>query len=198
MIQIRMRIHWDWRARLLTAGVLLAALLLLNPHFASQPAQTAEAIGASAFVPSGDGRHFYLTATNYHTNQPLTACAAGYHMASLWEILDVSDLTYDYQHPAAYGRADSGFGPPSNWYGWIRTGYDSSASIATGMGNCKNWTSTLATDYGVGVKLSAAWTTAPGSISSWIGTSFTCDFTAPVWCVGDIHTIFLPVVSRGL
>ena len=35
---------------------------------------------------------FYLTRTTHVGNQVLTACAAGYHMASLWEILDPSNL----------------------------------------------------------------------------------------------------------
>ena len=39
---------------------------------------------ASKFKP----RSFYLTMTGHDGNDVLTACAAGYHMASMWEIVD--------------------------------------------------------------------------------------------------------------
>jgi len=140
----------------------------------------------SSLTATGAGsKHFYVTSTAYYPDQALTACSAGYHMASLWEILDVSNLTYDYNHPAARIKSDSGFGPPSFWNGWVRTGYDSSGSSTTGTGNCKNWSSKLITDYGVAVKLSSSWEVAPGDISTWDATSFTCNFMGPVWCVGD-------------
>jgi hypothetical protein len=137
-------------------------------------------------LSSGGGeRHAYLTKTNYATNQALAACASGYHMASLWELYDVSNLIYDYGHPAAYTKADSGHGPPSYWYGWARTGYDSSSSSTAGTGNCNNWSSISSTVYGVSVRLSRMWETAPGDIGPWDATSFTCNFTGPVWCVKD-------------
>jgi hypothetical protein len=130
-------------------------------------------------------KHFYVTKVNYYPDQAPTACSTGYHMASLWEILDVSNLTYDYDNPAAHIRDDSGFGPPSYWYGWVRTGYAISSSSTTGTGNCNNWSSRLNTASGVSVRLSNAWETAPGDISTWDATSFTCNFTGPVWCIGD-------------
>jgi hypothetical protein len=143
-------------------------------------------LGTSSITYVGAGsKHFYLTDLSYYADQALTACSAGYHMASLWEILDVSNLTYDYDHPAAHIKADSGFGPPSNWYGWVRTGYSSSSSGTTGTGNCNNWTSRLNTVYGVAVRLSNAWEAAPGDISTWDATPFSCVVTSPVWCVGD-------------
>jgi hypothetical protein len=141
-------------------------------------------ISSLSAIGAGNNQ-YYLTSAVYYPDQALTACSAGYHMASLWEILDVSNLTYDYDHPAAVSKADSGFGPPSNWYGWVRTGYDSSPSSVTGTGNCNNWTSRLITDYGVSVKLSFSWEIAPGDISTWDATSFTCNYVGPVWCIGD-------------
>jgi len=137
-------------------------------------------------LSSGGGeRHVYLTKTNYPTNQVRTACASGYHTASFWELYDVSNLVYDYSHSAAYTKTDSGYGPPSYWYGWVRTGYDSSSSSTTGTGNCSNWSSVSNSVYGVSVRLSRTWETAPGDIGPWDATSFTCNYTGPVWCVKD-------------
>jgi hypothetical protein len=149
----------------------------------SEPAAAPEA--PAAVAASGAGRHFYLTDVSYRTDQLLTACAAGYHMASLWEILDVSNLVYDYNHPAAHRKADSGYGPPSYWHGWVRTGWASSGSATTGEGNCSNWSSTSSTLHGVSVRLSRAWETAPGDISTWDANTFTCSIAGPVWCVKD-------------
>jgi hypothetical protein len=133
----------------------------------------------------GDKPHFYVTNTSYATNQVKTACATGYHMASLWEILDVSNLIYDYDHPAAHVKDDSGKGPPSFWNGWIRTGQDSSSSSTTGTGNCLNWTSTDSGVYGVAVRLPGTWETDPGDIFTWDATAFNCGYIGPVWCVKD-------------
>jgi hypothetical protein len=147
---------------------------------------SSSAAGAGAITAAGGGKpHFYLTDATYETNQVKTACATGYHMASLWEILDVSNLIYDYDHPAAHVKDDSGQGPPSYWYGWIRTGQDSSGSGTTGSGNCLNWTTTGSSEYGVAVRLSRTWETAPGDIFTWDATSFSCGFLGEVWCVKD-------------
>lgn len=161
-------------------------------------AQSSSPTDVEALSSGGGGRHVYLTKANYATNQVRTACASGYHMASLWEILDVSNLIYDYSHSAAYTKADSGYGPPSYWYGWVRTGYDSSSSSTTGTGNCNNWSSTSSSVYGVSVRLSRTWETAPGDIGTWDTTSFTCNYTGPVWCVGDFYAVYLPAVFKNL
>jgi hypothetical protein len=143
-------------------------------------------VGASDIsAQSGSGSSFYLTDANFTTDNALTACASGYHMSSLWEILDVSNLVYAYNHPDAHVKADSGQGPPSGWYGWVRTGWNASTSATAGQGNCNNWTSTSSDDSKVAVRLTTAWETAPGDISTWDATSFTCNFTGPVWCIED-------------
>jgi hypothetical protein len=136
------------------------------------------------WAQSGSGSRFYLTGTEYPANEALTACASGYHMASLWEILDVSNLVYG--HPAAHVRADSGQGPPSDAYGWVRTGYIASTSDTAGTGNCSNWTSTSNADRGTSIGLSRYWVTAPGDIGPWDATFAACDSVEQrVWCVGD-------------
>jgi hypothetical protein len=143
-------------------------------------------VGASDIsAQSGSGSSFYLTDANFTTDNALTACASGYHMASLWEILDVSNLVYAYNHPDAHTKDDSGNGPPSNWYGWVRTGWAASTSATAGTGNCSAWTSTSNGDSTVAARLASAWETAPGDISTWDATSFTCNFNGPVWCMED-------------
>ena len=68
-------------------------------------------------------KSYYVTKTSHDGSEALTACAEGYHMASLWEIFDTSNLRYDTQLGAT--AQDSGLGPPSISglsEGWIRTG----------------------------------------------------------------------------
>lgn len=153
-----------------------------------------EAVGTGSPSPGGGGRgtaggggvgHVYVTEYNFYSDQAPTACGPGYHMASLWEILDTSNWLYDYDHPAAHVQGDSGYGPPSRWYGWIRTGYWSSGDAAPGTGNCLAWSSRSVDDYGTLVRLSRTWETAPGEILTWEADSFYCSVVAPVWCVGD-------------
>jgi len=180
-------------------GPLLLALLLvllLSGSIAPENPVSAQT-GIADFVPQGSGRHVYLTKANYATNQVRTACASGYHTASFWELYDISNLIYDYNHPDAYTKTDSGYGPPSYWYGWVRTGYDSSSSSTTGTGNCNNWSSTSNSVYGVSVRLSRTWETAPGDIGPWDATTFTCNFAGPVWCVGNFDLLYLPVVLKN-
>ena len=155
------------------------------PRDSAGVASSSSSDDVAAVSATGGGRHFYLSTANYNPTQAPTACALGYHLASLWELYDVSNLTYDYDHPAAYVKVDSGYGPPSNWYGWVRTGYDSSGDSTTGTGNCLNWSSNSNSYYGVSVRLSRTWETAPGDIGPWDATSFTCNTVGPVWCVGD-------------
>ena len=55
-------------------------------------------LGATSAYPESDGkgaRKYYLTLPQFEGDQVLTACARGYHMASLFEILDTSNLRYD-------------------------------------------------------------------------------------------------------
>src|SRR5207245_10636606 len=62
-------------------------------------------------IPANGRRRFYLTNESFQGNQAITACASGYHMASRFEILDVSVLQYD--TGKGLTTDDSGAGPPS-------------------------------------------------------------------------------------
>src|SRR4029453_19290226 len=80
-------------------------------------------------------RRFYLTLDNsFNGAHALQACTTGFHMASVWEISVTSSLRYD--TTLGKTRADSGEGPPSDTYGWVRTGYDSNQQSVAGGGNC--------------------------------------------------------------
>jgi hypothetical protein len=151
---------------------------------APKPAASSSSTAAQAqgFVTL---RSFYLTEANYNADEVLSACARGYHMASLWEILDVSNLAYAYDHPDAHTKDDSGQGPPSHWYGWVRTGWNTSSTDTAGVGNCQNWTSIDSADQGSIVRLTYDWATAPTAVGPWETLAFNCIGFAPVWCVED-------------
>ena len=66
-------------------------------------------------------------------------------MASRWEINDPTGLRYDTE--LGITRADSGFGPPTDFLGWIRTG-DRGCQCRHRYGNCNAWMSADAADFG--------------------------------------------------
>ena len=185
---LTIHIDLDWRV-LVTLAVLVTAVLLLSlgarAAGADDTGAVPPALGSQVAPAAAGGRRFYLTNTSYPANQVLSACAAGYHTASIWEILDVSNLTYDAAHPDAKTRGDSGFGPPAYWEGWVRTGYQSSGSATAGTGNCSAWTSTSGAHYGPTVYLPREWETPPGELSVWEVNARSCDGSSSVWCVGD-------------
>jgi hypothetical protein len=194
MIQLRFSITRNW-----ASGVLLICLILSLGLTGSVSASISTRSGTEAtlaYMPHSSGRHVYLTNANYSSVQAPSACSSGYHMASLWEILDISNIIYDFKHPAAYTKSDSGHGPPSHWLGWIRTGYDSSSATIAGKGNCNTWTSVSPNDNGSMVRLSDLWITSPGDISTWMATVKPCDYVAPVWCVMDVYELYLPLILK--
>jgi hypothetical protein len=134
-------------------------------------------------------RQYYLTADgNYIGSQASTACATGYHMASLWEVLDPSNLRYNVS--LGYDRLDAGMGPPSATFGWIRTGYEShdGSNPAHGPGrpNCSAWSSGSAGNYGTVVRLPSDWMQADQQdVLIWDAALRECSEVAPVWCVAD-------------
>jgi len=140
---------------------------------------------SSVPIPAAIKRGFYLTNASYYPSQALTACAKGYHMASMFELLDVSTLNYHYKHPHALVYGDCGYGPPSAISGWVRTGFFTSNSQVAGAGNCKVWTSDALGDYGTIVNLRYDWTVPSTGIGPWEALSSTCNGGLPVWCVSN-------------
>ena len=130
-------------------------------------------------------RQFYLTNTSHNGAQALTACATGYHMASVWEILDPSNLRYNRE--LGYTQADSGFGPPTgrgSTYGWIRTGAPAALSgdSDAGQSNCNAWTVGTFTGLGSFAYFNDNWNN--GGAQLFTGGA-DCDSALKVWCIQD-------------
>lgn len=128
-------------------------------------------------------RKYYLTKVTFHGNAALTACATGYHMASLWEIFDTSNLQYNTSLGATMD--DSGQGPPTEFFGWIRTGTFSGGNPKFGLVNCNLWTSSGG-DAGTIVALDQDWSGSPIKITPWNLELVDCASGVMVWCVEDI------------
>jgi hypothetical protein len=118
----------------------------------------------------------------YDGAEALQACADGFHMASIWEILDVSNLRYDTTR--GFITTDSGFGPPSGVFGWVRTGWTPEVG-STGSANCDAWRSNNPGYSGTAIELPNDWENISLGIEigSWIAGTMQCDTEAGVWCV---------------
>jgi hypothetical protein len=128
---------------------------------------------------STGARRFYLSVDVATGAQALTACASGFHMASLFEIWDVSRLFYD----VALGRTllDSGRSAPAATPGWIRTGSTSSTSF-----NCAAWTTSDSGSDGIRAFLTSTWLNESSfPIAPWESSVGSCDVGQSVWCVED-------------
>jgi hypothetical protein len=146
-------------------------------------------------------RKFYMTSSFPQGNAALTACVAGYHMASLQELLDVGTLQYATElGSTAHSLPDSGSGPPFSTLAFVRTGVSDPAAGNTvaGNANCNVWTSNSTTEFGTVIALKPTWADAPTTVSPWDAITKACDnvsdATPPagttgarvhVWCVED-------------
>jgi hypothetical protein len=138
-------------------------------------------------------RSFYLTDSFWSGSMAAsTACTSGYHMAAFFEISDPSNLDYAWELSAATTRADSGQGPPTEMWGWVRTGIYANTDDFPGAGNCNAWTSSSGSDYGTLVRLSSSWVDPSGGGAAtpvagmlWVTDATTCDDTLRVWCIED-------------
>jgi hypothetical protein len=179
----------------LVAGLLVVAFLGYlawgQEKVSASAPQVPEAPAAPAVV-SGGLRKFYRTFETFTPTMTSTACGSGYHFASLWELLDPSNLEYDGAHPdAEVGIGwDMGEGPFTGQgglgkSGWIRTGHAADTSGVPGRANCGNWvTSDVSSHYGTTAGLSFDW----GNVEElfvWDLTTSECDYRTGVWCVED-------------
>jgi hypothetical protein len=170
-----------------TLLILAALAAALTAYLAWNHGQAAAAEPQTPLRAVGSMRMFYLTQATVTAGNALDACADGYHMASLWEILDPSNLQYD--TVLGYTAADSGEGPPV-WaafgdYGWIRTGNYSSPDNTAGLANCSTWTSSSAAQYGSTAALPWNWTAGISEVHVWDVPTWPCSVGLRVWCVED-------------
>jgi hypothetical protein len=166
----------------LTRGLLLVLALVLVAvvvgYLAWEPARVAASGVEAAPAGSSTMRQYYLTEAGYDGANATSACAAGYHMASIWEIVEPSALKYN----TDLGQTldDSGQGPPVS-LGWMRTGNWMSYGALPGDGNCDTWTLNDAGAMGTVAWLS--WGTQV--VHVWNASTEECDSTLAVWCVED-------------
>ena len=165
--------------------VILAAGLLAYLAWGGRPVTAASPQAPSA--GSTGLRQYYLTQGLYNGAQPTTACASGYHMASLWEIWDTSNL--EYNTTLGYNtNADQGGGPPTMYgtehvAGWVRTGSDASTS-GPGKDDCHHWTSSFGGgDKGTIIYLDEDWTT----IESWKANQGNCGLDLSRLVCGELR-----------
>jgi hypothetical protein len=194
--KVSVRIRYDRRssvAALLAVAVLVAAFLA---YLLWGQTRVAAGMGISRSAPSskttqaastGGARQYYLTpSVAFDGAQAAGACATGYHMASAWELLDTSNLQYD----TTLGRTrdDSGYGPPSYFEGWVRTGYNGSTANTVGQANCNAWTSASSGGYGTSLYLPRDWLTGQ-DLGTWKTGAWQCSNNLPVWCIADQATL---------
>lgn len=159
-------------------GTLTALLLALLSIITNQPSHVAAAVTKSTAPVHG----LYLTNGTFDGAHALTACTTGYHMASIWEIHEPSNLRYD--TALGFNLADSGSGMPTGYGGWIRTGFVADTSSNVGTANCNVWRSGSAPDFGTTVVFEAGFNTGPPS-SPLVGNTTSCSAPNMVWCVQD-------------
>ena len=185
----------------LTRGLLavlaLALVVACAVAYLAWGQERASAAGSPApLLVTANMRQYYITPGTFSGAAALGACDSGYHMASLWEILEPSNLRYHTGKGWMVG--DSGGGPPAGASGWVRTGAGGSSGGTAGFANCSAWTSSATEHSGTAVWLVAPWTSGLPDIYVWEVATPACDFAQRVWCVENVATatIYLPIVLR--
>jgi len=200
--KIGLRIHIQRRSDL---AILLTLAIIAIIFFGYLVFDQESAAASSQPAPTSAAtrmRQYYLTKDSFKGSKPggsngsgAGVCASGYHFASLWEILDPSNLKYD--TILGDNRPDSGKGPPSYTLGWVRTGSSSNNSHNPGLANCSNWE--LESGFGTVVSLTTNWTDSSNrDIFVWDAAFQPCSQNIQVWCMEDYHWIktYFPLIMR--
>jgi hypothetical protein len=169
----------------LAVGLVAAALVA---YLAWGQGEVAADSPQAPSAPSASMRQFYLSgAAVPDATHALTACAPGYHMASLWEILDPSNLRYNTILGAT--APDGGQGPPvwlaTDYHGWVRTGNIASTLDIAGLANCEVWTSDDGDHWGTTATLPTYWGVDMEDLHVWDVSKWPCSASLRVWCVED-------------
>ena len=154
----------------------------------SSPARASDPGTPAAEISTTGMRRFYLTAMPIYDGDDLTspfACEEGFHVASLWELLDLSNLAYYVGGNSAI-NPDQGSGPPTARQGWVRTGYVNDTGTTPGQANCYSWTSASPDDNGTRAQIPALWNDpSDQDVHTWQVWVESCDQTTSVWCIED-------------
>lgn len=171
--------------------VLVIVALLAYLTLTGERAVAAEAgtVGEASLAQSTGMRQFYLTTSSFYADETLTACADGYHFASLWEIADPANLKYN--TTLGQRRSDSDQGPPSSsglgdgvGVGYVRTGYAAASNYAAGQANCQVWSIYGLGAYGTVAWLPSDWTASNDDVGVWAVAPDNC-VGRRVWCIED-------------
>ena len=135
-------------------------------------------------------KRYYLSG-NMVTGKDVTkACREGFHTASLWELFDTSNLRYAAEFGEAALGLDKGSGPPTGFYGWVRTGWSAEAGGADsgipGRAHCLLWTSDSSSRHGTKIRLTNDWRKKLPPLSRigpWDAVAQSCDRRDRVWCI---------------
>jgi hypothetical protein len=126
---------------------------------------------------TSDGRRrFYLTPSSAYTGgEALAACDAGFHFASVWELVDLAALAYDASRGATFQDVDTG--PPADLAGWLGSGNPIGTS-----GQCNEWSSSSASVAGHARFLELLQFHPLLRLNRFVAS---CDTPLRVWCVED-------------
>ena len=143
---------------------------------------TISALGVLQRPVTAQARQFYLTSATTHGASAPFLCASGYHLASIWEILDPTTLRYN--TTLGLTRADSGSGPPTGFPGWVRTGFDAFSTTGNPAGsvNCLGYTSTAGNGTTAQLPVTT-WSSTGSRIAPWEVFSPPCNSNQRAWCV---------------
>jgi hypothetical protein len=193
VVEIRLGRLWLTLAILaVAAGMALASAVAAAPQRVPHSAP-------SAGLPSIWGSYYLTSGDSYDAAEAPGACAEGYHMASLWEIWDTSNLRYETSLGYQYPSGDCGQGPPTGVEGWVRTGSTASTSTeGPGMANCSAYTSTTVIS-GTVVALPTNWSTPDSTMGVWEAGTAGCSSSMRVWCVRPAlpPRCLLPLILRS-
>lgn len=193
--RVNIRIRYRCHIELMGLGILLILIPMgIIFLFGFKGSAFANDSSLSIF-PESEIKEFYLSKETKNGVNAVLACAQGYHMASLWEILDPSGLKYN--TVLGHTKDDSGFGPPVD-RGWVRTGYVSYNEDVAGRANCNSWSTT--SGYGTIAIFPNDWEADWEDLLAWNVYTWQCNSTtARVWCVEDdsVLSIFLPLVVKN-
>jgi hypothetical protein len=135
---------------------------------------------------------YYLTVNGFTGGDAIKACDPRFHMASISEIQDPSNLQYVNRSTSVYDSLvdDQGLGSPSNRMGWVRSGVYPPSGFAY---PCDVYLSGSDQQSGTTMSLYAFWydptavadPNTPHTYMGWHAAHHPCSEPEPVWCVED-------------